>query len=171
MRSGGSKAKGSAFEREVCKKLSLWASNGIRQDLYWRSAMSGGRATIQLNQGKLNQTQIGDISSIDRLGQELTDKFILELKFYKVLDLIPGIVHNRGVLHTFWTKLVKDSKVSKKQPALICKQNHLPPLLLVSPLGASLLNVKKEFWIATITKWQCEVYLFEGLLKSECPFN
>lgn len=29
-----SKAKGASFERDVCKKLSLWVSDGKREDLY-----------------------------------------------------------------------------------------------------------------------------------------
>ena len=48
MRKGGGKEKGSSFERLVCKRMSMWLSKGERDDLFWRSAMSGGRATVQL---------------------------------------------------------------------------------------------------------------------------
>src|SRR5215216_6431446 len=38
--------KGPQWEREVCRALSLWVTNGERVDVFWRSAMSGGRATV-----------------------------------------------------------------------------------------------------------------------------
>ena len=37
MRSGGGKQKGSAFEREICKKLSLWFTENERDDIFFRS--------------------------------------------------------------------------------------------------------------------------------------
>ena len=36
--------KGSEFEREMCKCLSLWWTDSKRDDVFWRSAQSGGRA-------------------------------------------------------------------------------------------------------------------------------
>ena len=48
---GYGKQKGGEYERTVCKKLSLWVSNGTRDDIFWRSAMSGGRATLQRKKG------------------------------------------------------------------------------------------------------------------------
>ncbi len=170
MRNGGSKAKGSSFERDVCKKLSLYITNGERADCLWRSSMSGGRATIQIKKGQENKAQVGDISSIDILSHKFISSFYVECKHYRTLDLVPGLVHSRGALHSFWVKLVKDAKEAKKCPALIAKQNHLPTLLLVSPLGASLLNIPKDAMLATLVKWPVEVYLFEGLLSSKYPF-
>jgi len=46
MRKGGGKAKGASFERDICRRLSLWVSAGKQEDVFWRSAMSGGRSTV-----------------------------------------------------------------------------------------------------------------------------
>jgi hypothetical protein len=51
MRKGGGKQKGSQFERDVCRELSLWVSHGKQEDVYWRSAMSGGRSTVAALKG------------------------------------------------------------------------------------------------------------------------
>ncbi len=170
MRAGGSKAKGSLFERDVCKKLSIWVSKGLREDLYWRSSMSGGRSTIQIKKGKQNRAQSGDISSIDRLGSEFIDKFCVECKHYQTLDLIPGIIHNRGTLYGFWKKLCKDSIAVQKLPILIVKQNRLPSLVLLSPAGAMQLNLKKNLAICTLYQWNSLIYNLDNFLTCEYPF-
>jgi hypothetical protein len=77
MSNGRSKAKGSSFERDICKRLSLWVSDGEEQDCFWRSAMSGGRSTVANRRGvKLNR-QAGDITSTSPEGHALTDKFFI----------------------------------------------------------------------------------------------
>ena len=43
--------KGGGFERKTLKALSLWISKGERKDIFRRSIMSGGRATIALASG------------------------------------------------------------------------------------------------------------------------
>src|SRR4029077_14687206 len=151
VRAGGSKAKGSSFERDICKKLSIWASSGLREDLYWRSSMSGGRSTIQAKKGKLNLTQAGDVSSIDRIGSEFIEKFCVECKHYKTLDLIPGIIHSRGALYSFWKRLLKDAAGAKKLPILIAKQNRLPSLVLVTEMGASQLALRRSKCLFILT--------------------
>ena len=41
----GKSQKGGAWEREFSKYLSLWITEGERDDVFWRSSQSGGRAT------------------------------------------------------------------------------------------------------------------------------
>ena len=69
------KLKGGAFEREICVKLSKWVSYGERDDLFWRSAMSGGRQTVGFKKGINRKNQAGDITAIDPIGQKLIDSF------------------------------------------------------------------------------------------------
>jgi len=171
MQAGGSKQKGATFERDVCKRLSLWASNGLREDLYWRSSMSGGRATIQIRQGIQNKSQAGDISSIDRQGSELVNRFCIECKHYGNLDLISGIIKNKGVLYSFWNKLTRDANAIGKLPFLLAKQNHLPSLVLVTPAGALTLNLKKNIAIATLYRWNAILYNGDDFLRSDYPFG
>jgi hypothetical protein len=80
MRPGGGKNKGSAFEREICKTLSLWWTDGVRDDIFWRTASSGGRATQRSKRGKGTHGAAGDICALDPIGQPLMDLITLELK-------------------------------------------------------------------------------------------
>lgn len=132
------KAKGSAFERRVCKALSLWVSAGEREDLFWRSAMSGGRATVGRKQGKDHARHAGDISATSREGHVLTDKWYVECKFYKDLDILAAFVNGNGKLAKFWREAVSQASHYKRMPMLIAKQNITATLVLVPT--AHLLN-------------------------------
>lgn len=171
-----SKQKGSEYERQVSKKLSLWISNGLRDDLLWRSSMSGGRATLQYKLGKKNKSQTGDLSSIDTLSQQFIDRFFIEIKFYKDLNIESGFIKATGLLKSFWDKLVKDALQAEKHPMLIARQNRLPTLLLLHRNGARLLNLHESILlcesskIAEFSQWPVEVYLFDELLKTR-PYS
>lgn len=78
-RSKGKKI-GGTFERNVCKLFSMWWSNGIRDDIFWRTASSGGRATQRSIKDKTTFGQYGDIQATDPIGQSLIDLFVIELK-------------------------------------------------------------------------------------------
>lgn len=73
-------AKGGTFENEVCKKLSLWFSEGKRDDLFTRSDGSGGRFTRRIKKGKDTANQGGDISFCDPEGESLIRKWCIECK-------------------------------------------------------------------------------------------
>src|SRR6266436_6000325 len=96
------KLKGGEWERQVCRKLSLWISEGQSDDLLWRSAMSGGRATIGLAKGIKRGSQAGDISAVTSLGEQFIGVFIVECKFYKDLQVLQGICKDTGLLYQFW---------------------------------------------------------------------
>ncbi len=124
------KAKGSAFERDTCKKLSLWVSGGTHTDLFWRSAMSGGRATVGRKSGKTLTHQAGDISAVHPDGHQLTDVYYVECKFYKNLEL--GLfLFGRGTLARFWLEVKKSAEIYDRRPWLLAKQNRLPTLLIL----------------------------------------
>ncbi len=71
-------AKGSSFERDVCKLLSRWWSHNKRDDIFWRTSGSGARATKR--KGKKTFGQYGDVQAIDPVGQPLIDMICFELK-------------------------------------------------------------------------------------------
>lgn len=79
-RSKNSKNKGNGFEREMCRKLSLWWSNGERDDLLWRSSNSGGRATMRSKKKKTTTGHYGDIAACDPCIQPLLDLCVIETK-------------------------------------------------------------------------------------------
>ena len=89
-------AKGSSYERDVCKQLSLWFSCGTRDDLFWRSSNSGGRATMRAKRGKRTMQGHGDIAATDPMGAPLLELLTIELKrgysshsFADLLDTLP----------------------------------------------------------------------------------
>lgn len=93
--------KGSSFEREISKQLSLWWTYGEREDVFWRSQASGARATQRKKQGKNTFGQVGDITSTDPISQPFVDLFTIELKkgygkdtFADVMDLPPHRVQS-----------------------------------------------------------------------------
>ena len=73
-------AKGSQFERDICRRLSLWWSDDKRDDLFWRTSQSGGRATTRRKKGKETEGHAGDITSTSEKGIALTKLIAFELK-------------------------------------------------------------------------------------------
>ena len=84
--------KGSTYEREMCRTLSLWWSDQERDDLFWRSSNSGGRATSRSRRGKATYGQHGDVAAVDPIGAPLTNAFTIEIKRgysrYSIFDVI-----------------------------------------------------------------------------------
>jgi len=72
--------KGQSFEREICTRLSLWWSDGKRDDIFWRTAGSGARATVRGKSGRQTMNQHGDIMATCDYGTPLIDLFTIELK-------------------------------------------------------------------------------------------
>ncbi len=75
------KQKGGNFEREICKQLSLWWSKGKTDDIFWRTAGSGARATQRQRRGTGKTFgQDGDMQATNPIGQPFIDLFTVELK-------------------------------------------------------------------------------------------
>lgn len=73
-------AKGGSFERLIATKLSLWWTEGKHDDTIWRSAMSGGRATVRGRKGKRTAGHSGDLCSTTAESADLFRAFAFELK-------------------------------------------------------------------------------------------
>lgn len=127
---GHGKRKGSAFERWCCKQLSLWVSNGKRHDIFWRSAMSGGRATVALKTGNLLRRQAGDISAVAPEGHVLTGKFFIECKHVRSLDLEGFFLKGTGRLAKFWKTACTEAEKHGLIPLIIARQNFTPDIVL-----------------------------------------
>lgn len=72
--------KGGKFEREICKKLSLWWTGGENDSVFWRTPSSGGRATTRKKKGKEDRLLHGDITFTDPIGEPFCQAFCVELK-------------------------------------------------------------------------------------------
>ena len=84
--------KGSGFEREIAKRLSLWWTEGDRDDVMWRTQNSGGRATIRRKQGKGLAGQHSDLTYTDPIAKPLFDIVLIECKRgykrWSLLDMV-----------------------------------------------------------------------------------
>lgn len=130
MRIGGGKQKGSAFERKICKLLSLWFSEEIRDDIFFRSASSGAMATQRFKKGKNTSGQQGDITSTDSEGIKFINKFSIELKSYKDFSLDFLVYKNKSSIHDWWVQCKGDAGRNNKNPLLIIKKNGKKELII-----------------------------------------
>lgn len=131
------KGKGSAFEREIAKQLSLWWTEGERDDIFWRTNASGARFTARRKQGKTTEGQGGDITFTDPIGKGLIDVFSIELKTgystktktkkglrftnWCVLDLIDGS-SAAPIFTKMWKQCVNDAEATERKPMLIFRR-------------------------------------------------
>jgi len=143
MRAGGGKQKGAQFERDVCVLLSKWVTNGKHEDVFWRSAMSGGRSTVAHGKGKRLAAQSGDISCIHHAGSYLSDRFFMECKFYRDLDY-RGLITGKGKLIEFWKQAQLEAKRYKKYPMMFAKQNKMPMTVCLDADGSALLDAQNH---------------------------
>jgi hypothetical protein len=97
------KGKGSGYERDMCRCFSLWWSNGKRDDIFWRTSNSGGRATVRDRVGKDTFGQCGDIQATDPVGQPFLDCFTIELKRgYNSANVIDMLNKKEGAAEQKW---------------------------------------------------------------------
>lgn len=75
-------AKGGQFERDTCRRLTLWWTGDPDRDvIFWRTSQSGGRVTTRRKSGRAStHAHAGDITAIDPLGAPLTNLITFELK-------------------------------------------------------------------------------------------
>lgn len=172
MRKGGGKAKGASFERDVCKKLSLWITQGKREDCFWRSAMSGGRATVGRRKGADHQRQAGDITATSPEGHVLTDKWYIECKNVKDLAITAALFNGIGALAKFWLEAVEQATHFKRMPMIIAKQNMqktvviVPSAHLINPYGTALYP---KAMLGRLSILRADVLDFDGMLN--LPFE
>lgn len=109
--------KGSAFEREICTKLSLWWTDGENDAVFWRTANSGGRATTRGKKGKGTKGQHGDIAAIDPIGEPFTRLLTIEIKRgynrFTIADLLDKPAGAAKQKYEEWfEKIVKTSEAA-----------------------------------------------------------
>lgn len=72
--------KGGQYERTICGILSRWLTAGERDDCFWRTANSGGRATSRKKRGKKTAGHDGDICATDDAAVPFLKLFAVEIK-------------------------------------------------------------------------------------------
>jgi hypothetical protein len=133
MQPGAGKRKGSAYERSICKRLSLWISEGERTDLLWRATSSGAQTTIyQKRNSKSFISQGGDIASIDPLSKAFVDMYAIECKHYADLQVENLAFDGPCKLWDFWKHHIDTvAAPSNRLPMLIARQNRKKDILML----------------------------------------
>lgn len=157
------KGKGPAWEREVARILSRWWTFGKRDDIFWRTAGSGARATVREKKGKKTPYQYSDITFTDPIGKPLLDLFCIELKkgygkfdLLEVIDAVPVTPHTRTLkdgrvleikpqgaplIIQFWGEICRDAYFSDRVPMLIfCRQNRKPVVAISKKVALVLVD-------------------------------
>lgn len=131
--------KGSNFERDICKQFSRWWSYGERDDIFWRTAGSGARASMRFKKFIPTHDSAGDIMAIDPIGKPFTEKFLIELKrgyggerrktkdkknkktkqHISVLSMIDNRSKQKQILIEWWNKAQKECRAHKRKGSLI----------------------------------------------------
>lgn len=135
MRAGGGKAKGGQFERDMARRLSLWLTDGKKDDCLWRSAGSGSMSTNSIKRGTgAKQYQASDLSPNSPEAYLLLDRFTIECKYYANLQLEALLFNPKCQILTFWKQARRDADSVGKLPFLIAKQNRRP-IMVGLPIG------------------------------------
>ena len=141
-RKGRGMAKGSSFERDICKQLSLWWTDGERNDIFWRTSGSGARAKVRSKTGKSTFGQHGDVQATDPIGQPLIDLCSIELK--------RG--YNKAIINDFID--------SKKKPEL--------RVFIEQAITDCRLRDDDSEWILLVKRDRKDVVLFTSLYFIKC---
>ncbi len=133
--------KGSSFEREIAKLLSLWWSDGKNDNVFYRSTTSGARATQRSKKGKETYLQQGDITASDPIGEPLIKEWSIEIKTgygkktdtginrWDVLDFLDSR-QKEPVLQKMWNQCVRDAELTNRTPVLIFRRNGRTPCIM-----------------------------------------
>lgn len=134
---GGSK-KGTPFERQIAKELSLWWSDGERDDIFWRTDGSGARATKRRSINIMTANSCGDLGFLDVIGKPFLDVFVVEIKRgytadLSVLNILDAKGKNTDVLLHWWRKLTAEARACGKPFGMIIfRRDHRSTCVCIS---------------------------------------
>lgn len=154
------KFKGTSYEREICRQLSLWWTQDKRHprdDVFWRAAGSGNRAKSRGRKGKRTYNQHGDVMATDPIGSPLLDMFTIEIKRgyskHTVADLLDKPKGAKQQQFEKWLDEVWESHEQSGSVSwmLIQKRDHRDALIfmpepILRRLNPVVMLVKCDFW-------------------------
>jgi len=171
-------SKGDSFERDRSRALSLWWSDGERDDLFWRN-----RTRITSNTPN-KERQLGDLTTVHTDGIPFIETFNVEFKIgysktrkgvrhkvipWDLLDLIDG---KGRVFIDFWDQTTSDAFLSQRIPMLIFKRDHHSPVVAMYAMAVRRLeelngrNTKYPFLTVNIVEHTpIELYGFDEFFR------
>lgn len=165
--------KGGGFERKQATRLSLWASGGTRQDVYWRSSLSGGRATVGARgHGLSMEAHAGDLVCTHACGYFLTQLFRIECKAYQALYLDRMVWGHAGVMHIIWEPTADACRDTTREPLVIAREDYQREIVMTTELGMSWLQEGATSPIrvtAVFPQWGAYVTTFREVLTAVSP--
>ena len=131
-------AKGSQFERDICRQLSLWWTNGESDSVFWRTSNSGGRATVRSRKGLKTKNHYGDIMAVDPIGEPFLKFFTVELKRGYNRHSIADLLDQDKPLYFQWIKKAckEVTEAGSKNWLLIVKRDRRETIVMM-PLHAA----------------------------------
>ena len=119
-----SKAKGSGFEREIARKLTMWLTGQDKELYWWRSPNSGGVSTVS----QINTEISGDLVALKPESIAINRLFNWELKTgYEGASFDLHLKCNKNEdLRVFWEQSVRDAKRADKEPVVIFRKKRMP---------------------------------------------
>ena len=134
------KGKGPRFERELAKTMSLWMSDGKRDDLVWRTSGSGGRATMRRKTGKKTANACGDLKAEHTIAMPFFEKCTVELKVgykdYSIQDLLDKPIRGKKTVRTiedFYLQATTDASFAEIPIPIIIMKKDSRKALIVFP--------------------------------------
>jgi len=180
-------AKGSEFERQICKKLSLWWTDGERDDIFWRTAGSGAMAKTRKKTGGAAFGQYGDIQAIDPIGQPLIDVCTMELKkgynrstSHDILDA--SVTAKQQEFHRFIEQAKTDSKNAKSLYWMLISKRDRREAIVTIPLAFVIKLFGKTEFLSKIKPPHSSIYIsnrkdrifmyqLDAFLKALSPYD
>ena len=126
-KSNKGKSKGSSFERDGCKRLSLWWTSGASDQVFWRNSGFLARGP------GCKEHQYGDLHAIDAEGSWFAKNVNVEFKFYKdlrILEIVDKPSKKHVLLLRHWEQCVGDAEASDREPMLVAKRNFAEPFVV-----------------------------------------
>ena len=188
--------KGRRFEIWLANRLSMWWTNGERDDVFWHTHDSGGRATRRTRKGKATKGLHGDICAVDLMGQSLLELVTIEAKRgypgVSLQDLLDKPSGKRGTAgnnyHDWIEKAVASSKAAGTPHWMLVTRKDqrealvLVPISLVDDLGRythdewinNYVDLRNNRMIKNLTcpdccKGEIWVFLLEDFLSITTP--
>lgn len=133
VKAGSAKAKGSLFEREVGKNLSLWLTDGEQSNIFSRNVLSGGSFTITAKTGIETPNIPGDLMAASPLAFEFLSMFSIECKHRADVSVDVFLRDTKGT--SFLSKTIKHTKEQAELHNLswmvIAKQNRCDTMVFM----------------------------------------
>lgn len=128
-------AKGGSFELEICKRLSLWYSNEVTDEIFRRNRRGGkGDITFRLPEGKLliDAWNIECKTGYSKVVKDGKKKRIFDWGLLEILDS----QQSSPRLQEFWEQCTSDAWYTNREPVLIFRRPFRTPCIMI----------KNSFW-------------------------